>query len=98
MKKRLLCPQLPKPGIPVKLSDSEAHHAIRVCRLRDGDLVEALDGKGNRAWATLRTRGGLPRLEYGDPNEEKIPVSSFPTESLPLPITLEMAILKGDAM
>lgn len=103
MKKRLLCPQLPKNGTDSILADSEAIHAIRVLRLRDGEVVEAMDGTGHKAFATLRYRGGKPRLEYICPSQStpKQPGqdrSSENTQELTIPLILEMAVLKGDAM
>jgi 16S rRNA (uracil1498-N3)-methyltransferase len=95
MKKRLLCPHLPKSGTPALLSENEAHHAIRVLRLRDGETVEAIDGKGNKSFVTLRIRGGSPRLEYKEMDESL--GRTRDTGSI-LPIVLEMAVLKGDAM
>src|SRR3954470_3439162 len=100
MKKRLLCPSLPGPHRPVTLSDSEAHHATRVLRLRDGEMVEALDGKGGSSWVILRTRSGPIRLEYRlppeQPTSEEIQLKASNREALP--ITLEVCILKGEAM
>lgn len=95
MKKRLLCPNLPKPGSPSVLSENEAHHATRVLRLREGETVEAMDGKGNQSLATLRIKGGIPRLEY---LETKASFSTPRKGKLFLPIHIEMAVLKGDAM
>ena len=93
--KRLLCPTLPRLDRPAILTDEEAHHAIRVLRLRDGDIIEALDGQGRKALVTLRTRGGPARIEY-------LPVESLPLEDFKghpsIPIILEMAVLKGTAM
>jgi len=89
-KKRLLCLTIPQPDRPTELPESEAEHATRVLRLRDGDHVEALDGHGRSAEVILRVRGGSVRLEYaGEAGTSKIPIPDF---------TLEMAILKGDAM
>lgn len=95
MKKRLLCPNLPKPGHPTHLTENEAHHATRVLRLREGDIIEAMDGKGHHALATLRVKGGLPRLEYLETKECE--ALSRPKSPI-LPVILEMAVLKGDAM
>lgn len=89
-KKRLLCPSIPTLGHPVELPESEAEHATRVLRLREGDRIEALDGKGRSAEVTLRVRGDHVQLEYaGESETSRIPIPDF---------TLEMAILKGDAM
>lgn len=94
--KRVLAAKLPTAGHPVKLPESESDHLTRVLRLRDGDVVEALDGHGNAAAVTLRIKGGEPRIEFlegrasaksSNPNDQRVP-----------PVILEMAILKGDAM
>lgn len=37
----------------VQLSEEEAHHAFHVLRLRDGDQIGLLDGKGTRAAARI---------------------------------------------
>ena len=97
MKKRLLCPAFPKPHTPVPLSDDEAHHAIHVLRLRDQDTIEILDGNGHRGLARLRTRGGPVRVEWLAP-DPKEGGATLTLKDSPLPITLEMAVLKGDAM
>src|SRR4051794_35219602 len=98
MKKRLLCPKLPKPGAPVPLAENEAHHATRVLRLREGEIVEAMDGNGNSTLATLRVRGGPTRLEFIQHTEEPSDAQVRTKTAAPLPITLEMSVLKGDAM
>ena len=90
--KRVLCEKLPEPHQPTALSESEATHLTRVFRLKDGDRVEAMDGKGRHALVTLRTRGGAPRLEF----LEK--ATQFPSSDQRVPVVLEMAVLKGDAM
>jgi len=96
MKKRLLCPQLPRKGNPSILTETEAHHAIRVLRLRDGEIIEAMDGNGHKGFATLRIRGGQPRLEFIE-SEQEAP-SPQQVKKTSLPIILEMSVLKGDAM
>jgi len=90
--KRVLCERLPEPNRATPLSEDEAVHLTRVLRLKDGDRVEAMDGKGLHATVSLRTRNGPARLEF----LEK-PVSSRESNQR-VPVTLEMAILKGDAM
>lgn len=91
--KRILCRKLPEPNHPVQLDEAEATHATRVLRLKDGDPVEAMDGQGHASVATLKTRGGPTRLEFFKPQ-------SAPSASVPIvvPVVLEMAVLKGDAM
>ena len=43
----------PTPGGTLELPREEAEHAVRVLRLRDGDLVHLVDGKGLRVLAAL---------------------------------------------
>jgi 16S rRNA (uracil1498-N3)-methyltransferase len=89
--KRVLCARLPQPGRLEPVAAKEAEHLTRVLRLRDGDELEALDGQGHAAKVTLRLRGGAPFLEF----LENV-ASSGPAGVVSL--TLEMAILKGEAM
>ena len=55
--KKLLCPKIPDTKQWVKLDPVEAHHATRVMRLREGQLVHALDGNGGEGQVILRVRG-----------------------------------------
>lgn len=102
--KRVLCPQLPKPHRPATLAESEANHAVRVLRLRDGDTVEAIDGQGHATPAILRISqpGQVVRLELpSEPGASSGRAQAGPRGSAAgavVPLTLEMAILKGDAM
>ncbi|HCM38861.1 MAG: hypothetical protein A2070_13330 [Bdellovibrionales bacterium GWC1_52_8] len=90
--KRLLCPEVPRPGRKIPLNETEAVHATRVLRLSDGDLIEALDGSGKSVVARLRTRSGSVWLEYESEG-------ALASDEKHLPSTvLEMAVLKGDAM
>lgn len=91
--KRVLCPQLPKPHRPATLSEDEANHAVRVLRLRDGDTVEAIDGQGHSAPAILRMQGGVTRLELTSGGGARVE-----SANAIVPLVLEMAVLKGDAM
>ncbi|MCW5898669.1 MAG: 16S rRNA (uracil(1498)-N(3))-methyltransferase [Flavobacteriales bacterium] len=45
------CPHLHEPE--VRLPDEEAHHAVHVLRLKPGDRIGLLDGRGTRATAEL---------------------------------------------
>ena len=77
------------------MPETEAHHATKVLRLRDGEIIEALDGKGHKMLATLRVHKGPVRLEYLEP------LSTNPDsekETRVVPTLLEMAVLKGEAM
>jgi len=91
--KRVLCQRLPEPHRPIELAEAEATHITRVLRLKDGDTVEALDGKGGAATATLRTRNGPPRLEFVEKT-----ATQENAETQLVSVVLEMAVLKGDAM
>src|SRR4051812_13831011 len=92
--KRVLCPQLPKPQRPATLPDTEANHAVRVLRLRDGDSVEAIDGKGHSVPAILRIQGTIVRLELAAGTT----AARVSQPGAVVPLTLEIAVLKGDAM
>ncbi len=88
--KRILCPRLPSPGRPVKLDENEASHATRVMRLRDGSPIVAMDGSGRSVQATLKLLHGVPHLEFAHEIAAR--------EAEVVPVTLELAVLKGDAM
>jgi 16S rRNA (uracil1498-N3)-methyltransferase len=104
--KRILCSKLPEPHRPTPIEEKEANHAIKVLRLKDGDLVEALDGKGHSAIAKLRTRSGGPRIEFyteahGEAHADSLSARATESGSQIASLsrlTLEVAILKGDAM
>ncbi len=55
MKHRFHCPS--SEGELVPLPEEEAAHALRVLRLRDGDSIILVDGKGNTAEARLVIQG-----------------------------------------
>jgi 16S rRNA (uracil1498-N3)-methyltransferase len=90
--KRILNPQLPAPGSRAALSESEARHAVSVLRLRDGERVLAMDGQGHAVHALLRVRGKTVELEYESDADGARAASQL------VPVTLELAVLKGDAM
>jgi 16S rRNA (uracil1498-N3)-methyltransferase len=87
--KRLLSEQLPKSGQSTPLEKSEADHAIKVLRLRDGDTVQVINGKGQAVLAKLRQKGKVSTLEFE--SDIELPKGT-------IPITLELAVLKGQAM
>ncbi len=90
--RKLLAPLLPKPGTPAELPLDEAKHALQVLRLESGDPVEVIDGHGNAVHARLERSGKRVFVEYIGPVIVVNPSAQV------LPITLEQAILKGDAM
>lgn len=52
MAHRIYTDTLPESG-PLQIAGDEAHHAVRVKRLKQGDPVEILDGRGHIAYATI---------------------------------------------
>ena len=92
--KRLLCPTLPKPGHPVELPEDESKHATLVLRLGTGDSVELMDGKGNAVLAKLSVRGKSVFVEHAGDTK----TIGLATTQEVLPVTLELALIKGDAM
>ena len=56
--KRILCPKLPTENASVAVPEGEASHALQVLRLRNGDTVEAIDGKGGAVDTPI---GHMPR-------------------------------------
>lgn len=90
--KRILVPKLPGTETPILLPDEEAHHLIQVLRIRNGETVEALDGKGAKMDVVIQLLGkGKAEARSASPEVRDERLSA-------LPITLEMAVLKGDAM
>jgi 16S rRNA (uracil1498-N3)-methyltransferase len=90
--KRALVDTLPGPDRPSLLSDDEAHHLLKVLRVRNGDRIEALDGRGSKMETEIEFLGkGKARLL---PRGETVRDPRLGA----LPIVLEMAVLKGDAM
>ena len=75
---------------PLTVQGDEAHHALRVMRLREGDVCEVFDGRGHAARARI-THAASGRMQLVV--EEELP---------PLPpvagITLGIAIPKGALM
>ena len=50
---RFFCPEIPPDGETVELPPEEARHAARALRVRPGDLVTLLDGRGGLAEARV---------------------------------------------
>jgi 16S rRNA (uracil1498-N3)-methyltransferase len=92
MAKRVLCSFLPGPERPVELDEAESRHVFTVLRLRTGDEVEALDGSGRSVRARVtRGAGGHGALLHF--------VAELGSDvGDPLPLVLELALLKGPAM
>jgi 16S rRNA (uracil1498-N3)-methyltransferase len=90
--RRLLLEVLPQPLQPLALlTEFEANHATQVLRLRSGTTIEVLDLQGGAVLATLDIQGKKVFAKFLEALEPQ-------PRSLIMPITLEMAVLKGDAM
>lgn len=97
--KRFLVPRIPaSPGQRIALPENESHHALHVFRLREGDAVEAVDGKGGYFKARIRIqRQAKEAIVWLERAEDPAQPSVDPLQAL-VPVTLELAILKGEAM
>ncbi len=74
----------------IELDPEEAHHLIRVLRLREGAEVVVFDGKGRAARARVReVAGDSVKLET---------LSAEPTRESPLSLSMAVAPPKGDRM
>lgn len=83
------------PGTRFVIGGDEAHHAIRVKRLAEGDLVELLDGRGMRARARI-----CGTTKHGK-SEWKLEVEVIESGMEPrAPVRLEVfaAAAKGDRL
>lgn len=90
--KRVLVEKLPTLDRPTLLAEEEAHHLMQVLRIRNGEEIEALDGRGAKMTVAIDFlgKGKAQILARGDVNRDPALAA--------LPIVLEMAVLKGDAM
>ncbi|MBI5773403.1 MAG: 16S rRNA (uracil(1498)-N(3))-methyltransferase [Verrucomicrobia bacterium] len=87
---RFFLPPQQAQGATVTLSERDAHHALRVLRLRRGDAVTVLDGMGNELSCEV--------LEAGR-NEVLLSVKQRRfTPPPPCAVTLVQAVAKGKAM
>jgi 16S rRNA (uracil1498-N3)-methyltransferase len=89
MKVRLFLPAGPLERGPITVDGGDHHYLFRVRRLRVGDEVAVLDGRGKAARAIVRTiTAEQATLDVGDPVVTD-------TRSVP-PITVVLPLLKGD--
>lgn len=90
--KRVLVDKLPDADRPVTLAEEEAHHLLQVLRVRNGERIEALDGKGAKMAVEVEFlgKGKAQIVSRGEPDRDP--------RLAALPLILEMAVLKGDAM
>jgi len=77
-------------GGEVALPEALAHHALRVLRLRDGEVVVLFDGGGGEVEARLAVRGKAVFAQLGE-------ARTVERES-PLRIVLVQALASGDKM
>jgi len=82
------CP-LPDSG-EIELPDAQAHHALRVLRLRDGDPLVLFDGRGGELAARLQVRGRDAFAVRGEHH-------ALERES-PLSLVLVQALASGEKM
>jgi 16S rRNA (uracil1498-N3)-methyltransferase len=73
-------------GAGIEVSGEEFHHAVRVVRLREGEEVEVLDGKGKLASGRVLALGTTSLTVTID--------RELPGRESPLAITLAMAIIQ----
>jgi 16S rRNA (uracil1498-N3)-methyltransferase len=77
------------PGSDVRLGDEEAHHVVRVLRLRAGEPLAIFDGAG-REWegTIVEARGGSVLVRLGDERTDTVEPS--------LPLTLVQGLSRPD--
>ena len=91
---RVLVKSLPSQGKPTRLSPEESRHLLTVLRKQEGEVLEALDGKGGAVECVLRLQGHDAILEWKSQSSGQ---SSASVATLSR-IVLGQAILKGEAM
>lgn len=92
---RVLVKQLPTQDHPVTLSPIEAHHLIRVLRLKKDDLVEVIDGQGSGVIAkisSVRPDEDGVIVQYVEPL--RVTASAHVAQHS---LTLVASVLKGDS-
>lgn len=83
----LFCAEIPETGQDAVLDAAEAHHAVRVRRLRAGDPVRLIDGRGSVAYALVQ--GVKPALSVKVLERD---IQAPP----PRPLHVAAALPKGD--
>lgn len=87
--KRVLSSQLPQDSKSIELDSDEAHHLIHVLKIKSGETVEVLNGKGSKILATIELRAKKIWLHAK---------GKIITQLTAHPILLEMSLIKADAM
>ena len=85
MTRRYYCPDLPNGGGIIALVDTEAQHAIRVMRVKEGDKLTLFDGNGHEAEAIVTS---ISRRECVCVANAVCEISREPNISLDLAIAL----------
>jgi 16S rRNA (uracil1498-N3)-methyltransferase len=75
----------------IELPEDEALHLVRVLRLSPGDRIRVFNGRGNE-WLATVGEAGKRRVSA------RLDVPSRPAPEARVPITLAVAVLKGDKM
>ncbi|MEK6706172.1 MAG: RsmE family RNA methyltransferase [Bdellovibrionota bacterium] len=102
--KRLLCQDLQElkdlnsSSARVVLPKTEAHHAITVLRIKDGEMVEAIDGKGLCLKAVIRISGKTAYIEAVENTCHVTQAYTIGTSGTDTKLVLETSILKSGAM
>ena len=91
---RVICSKLPAPQVPVQVDEEEAAHLQQALRVRPGDAVIAIDGKGSEIPGQVFIREKKLWIETQETKATRQIAPSIETT----PLILEMAIIKGDAM
>ena len=90
--RRALCDSIPNIAhAQIELPENEAKHLTSVLRLKTGDEIELLDGKGNRARALLILKEKRAIAELISAPFQDAKLNS-------LPIDLYLSMIKGEAM
>lgn len=87
---RFFFPETLPGGGDVRMPDALAHHATRVLRMRDGDLLTLFDGEGGEVAARLQARGKTWWAVLGE-------TTALERES-PLELMLVQSLASGDKM
>ncbi|MBW2092917.1 MAG: RsmE family RNA methyltransferase, partial [Deltaproteobacteria bacterium] len=90
MRRFLVDPAQPGSG-QARLTGSQAHHALRVLRLKSGDMVFLIDGQGHE-WQARISSTSRNQVEL------EIIQKRISIQESPLDLTLGLAVLKASPM
>jgi 16S rRNA (uracil1498-N3)-methyltransferase len=92
MRRALVSPLTDKSQSLFTLSEEESHHLTQVLRVRQGETVECLDGKGHFFTGVIQLQG------KGSCQVSRQSEIQTDPDRMAIPTHLEIACLKGDAM